>query len=57
MVETFDLEGHDSAKRCYAFPFADTDGVPTVKIIISVPPVESPHRAVQVAIAERARRK
>ena len=51
MVETFDLNGHPSAKLCYAFRFIEDD-VPVIKTVLGVPPADTPQNAVKVAIAK-----
>ena len=50
VVETFDLEGYAVATRCYAFPLVQ-DGQPNVKVVLSLPPVDSPIAALRAAIA------
>ena len=54
IVETFELENHPKAKRCYAFSFARNDKV-LVKTVLEIPPVDSPETAVKVAIASEVR--
>lgn len=48
IVETFDLEGHPTAKRAYAWK-RQSDGGYTV--ILGIPPVNSAMDAVKAAIA------
>ena len=59
VVKTFDIEGYPKAKRCYAFPFIDDDeSDPSAgRIVLNLPPVDSPATAVKVAIAAKAREK
>jgi hypothetical protein len=54
VVETFDLEGHPKAKKCYAFRFVE-DGRPVIKTVLGVPPADSPENAVRVGIAAKAK--
>ena len=54
VVETFDLRGHLTAKRCYAWSFSD-NGEPKYTTVLEIPPVNSPESAVKVAIAAMAR--
>ncbi|MFN2621705.1 MAG: hypothetical protein ABR611_02570 [Chthoniobacterales bacterium] len=56
VVETFELEGHVNARCCYAFPFVQNDQ-PEVKTVLGLPPIDSPRKAVQAAIAATARKK
>ena len=55
VVETFDLEDHAKAKKCYAFHFVE-DGGRVIKMALGVPPVDSPQSAVKVAIASKGKR-
>jgi hypothetical protein len=57
VVKTFDIEGHPKAKRCYAFPFIDDDESDPSggRIVLNLPPVDSPETAVKVAIARKSR--
>jgi hypothetical protein len=54
VVDTFDIEGHPKAKRCYAWSFVQ-DGEPQYTTVLEIPPVDSPQSAVKVAIASKAR--
>jgi hypothetical protein len=54
VVETFDLEGHPAAKRCYAWSFRE-NGEPKYTTVLELPPVDSPQTAVKVAIASEAK--
>ena len=49
VVETFDLEGYAVANRCYALPLVQ-DEQPDVKIVLSLPPVNSPVAALRAAM-------
>jgi len=53
VVETFDLQGHPQAKRCYAWSFTE-HGEPKYTTVLEIPPVDSPQSAVKVAIASKA---
>jgi hypothetical protein len=55
IVETFDIEGHSKAKRCYAWSFLE-NGEPQYTTVLEIPPVDSPQSAVKVAIAAKARK-
>ena len=52
VVETFDLEGHPKAKRCYAWSFLE-NGEPQYTTVLEIPPVDSPESAVKVAVAAK----
>jgi hypothetical protein len=54
-VEVFDLIGHPKAKRAYAWSYRDGDQHKTIAVL-GIPPVDSPQRAVKVAIESKARR-
>ena len=51
-VEVFEIIGHISARLCYAWGHAARDTGNEVRIVtvLGVPPVDSPRKAVQVAI-------
>jgi hypothetical protein len=51
-VEVFDLVGHRQAKRAYAWSYRDSDQNKTFAVL-EIPPVDSPHSAVKVAIASK----
>ena len=55
VVETFDIEGHPKAKRCYAWSFPE-NGEPKYTTVLEIPPVDSPESAVKVAIAATSRK-
>jgi hypothetical protein len=55
VVESFDLDGHPKATRCYAFHLMEDDG-PRFNTVLEIPPVDSPEIAVRVAIAARAQK-
>jgi hypothetical protein len=56
IVEVFDLQGHPTAKRCYAFYFTYDNGKTVLKTVLGVPPVDSEVSAVRTAIAGWARK-
>lgn len=56
VVESFDLEGHPKATRCYAFHLIEDDE-PTFKTVLAVPPIDSPVNAVRAAIAAKAKQR
>jgi hypothetical protein len=56
VVETFDIEGHPEAKRCYAWSFIE-NGELQYTTVLEIPPVDSAETAVKVAIANKAREK
>ena len=55
-VEIFDLIGHPTAKRAYAWSYRDGKQTKSVAVL-EVPPVDSPESAVKVAIAAKGRNK
>lgn len=54
-VETFDLVGHSKAKRCHAWGYEDNGHLHTTAVL-ELPPIDSASSAVDVAIAEKARK-
>lgn len=56
VVETFAIEGHPKAKRCYAWSFSK-NGEPKYTTVLEIPPVDSPESAVKVAIASKTQRR
>ena len=55
VVETFEIEGHPKAKRCYAWSSRE-NGEPKYTTVLEISPVNSPESAVKVAIAAEARK-
>ena len=55
IVETFNIEGHPKAKRCYAWSFLE-NGETQFTTVLEIPPVSSPQSAVKVAIASKGRK-
>ena len=53
-VEVFDLIGHPTAKRAYAWSYRDGDQNKMIAVL-AIRPVDSPQSAVQVAIAAKAK--
>ena len=53
-VQIFDLIGHPKANTVYAWRYEQNGETKTVTVL-KEPPVDSPHAAVQVAIAAKAR--
>ena len=56
VVATFDIEGHPEAKRCYAWSFIE-NGETHYTTVLEIPPVDSPEKAVKVAIAAQTKNK
>lgn len=54
-VEVFDLIDHPKAKRAYGWSYREGDR-DKAKIVLELPPVNSPQSAVKVAIVARARK-
>ncbi len=50
VVESFALEGHPKAKRCYAWSYLE-NGETQYTTVLEIPPVDSAETAVKVAIA------
>ena len=51
VVETFDLDGHTTAKRAYAWErHKDERGDAEYTVVLGLPPVNSPNDAVKAAI-------
>lgn len=55
-VETFDLIGHPKAVRCHAWGYEEYGQLRTTAVL-ELPPVDSPSKAVDVAIAAKAKTK
>lgn len=55
VVETFEIEGHPKAKRCYAWSFFK-NGERQYTTVLEIPPVNSAMSAVKVAIASEAKK-
>jgi hypothetical protein len=55
VVESFALNGHPKAKRCYAWSFQDNCETQYVTAL-EIPPVESPITAVRAAIVADAKK-
>jgi len=49
LVDSFELEGHPKAKRCYAWEHFE-DGELRQTTVLEIPPVDSAESAVEVAI-------
>jgi len=54
IVEVFDLIGHPKAKRAYAWSYREGKE-DKITVALGIPPVDSPHAAVIIAIASKAR--
>ena len=54
IVETFNIEGHPKAKRCYAWAHIE-DGEPQYTTVLEIPPVNSAESALEASIATKAR--
>ena len=54
IVEVFDLIDHPKAKRAFAWSYREGDQ-DKITVVLGIPPVDSPHGAVMIAIASRAR--
>jgi len=57
-VEAFDLRGHPTAKRCYAWAHATGTGDKDKRYVavLELPPVDSAQTAVRAAIIDEARK-
>jgi hypothetical protein len=58
VVETFRLDGHAAAKRAYAWeiPAARKKAEPEYKIVLGLPPANSPEDAVKVAVVSEVKK-
>jgi hypothetical protein len=52
IVEMFDLTGHPTAKRCYAWSY-EAHGAEKFMTVLEIPPVCSAETAVKAAMADR----
>ena len=50
LVEMFDIQGHPTAKRCYAWSHENDDGSHRSVAVLELPPVYSPVTAVRASI-------
>lgn len=50
VVQVFDLIGHPTAKRCYAWSYETDEGKTRYVAVLHQGPVDSPRKAVQAAI-------
>ncbi len=55
VVEVFDLIDHPKAKRAYGWSYREGNR-DKAKVVLELPPVDSPLMAVKVAIASKARK-
>jgi hypothetical protein len=55
VVHVFDLAGHPTAKRAYAWSYERDDGKRRFFAVLHVPPITGPREAVQAAIVAEAR--
>jgi len=55
-VELFDLTGHPTATRCYAWAHDTDSGGTRYQAVLELPPVDCPEAAVRAAIAADFRR-
>ena len=55
-VEVFNLRGHPTARRAYAWSH-ETDKGKRYVAVLELPPIDSPRAAVRAAIVEEAKRK
>jgi hypothetical protein len=56
-VEKFALDGHPSAKHCYAWSYIDDSGVEHFTATLEIPPVVSAETAVRAAVRVQVRGK
>lgn len=50
-VEVFDLDGHETATKAFAWSYLGDNGHRQYVAVLNVPPINSPREAVQAAIA------
>jgi hypothetical protein len=54
IVEVFDLIDHPRAKRAFAWSYREGEEEKST-VVLGIPPVDSPHAAVIIAVASKAR--
>src|SRR5258705_12160122 len=54
-VQVFDLPGHPTASRCYAWSYATTGRKRRFFAVLGIPPIDSAAAAVRASIASDAR--
>jgi len=52
-VEVFSLINHPKTNKCYAWQYTDDQGDQQFVTVLEIPPVDSPLKAVQVAIVNQ----
>jgi hypothetical protein len=57
IVAIFQVTGHPTASRCYAWGYQESDGNMRYIAVLGVPPVDSPRKAVQVSIVADTKQK
>ena len=55
-VEIFDLQGHATAKRCYAFAYTGADNQKRYAAVLELSPVDSPRGAVRSVLMVQVKR-
>ena len=55
VVEVFELKGHPTAKRCYAWSHETDQGKRRFVAVLQQGPVDSPEKAVRAAIVQNQR--
>ncbi len=56
-VEVFTLIDHPKANKCYAWQYTDDNGDQQFVTVLKTPPINSPLKAVQIAILNQYRYK
>jgi hypothetical protein len=56
-VQVFDVTGHPTAKRCYAWSHATEGTKRRFVVVLHVPPIDSPIAAVRASIVADAKKK
>lgn len=56
-IEIFDLIGHPKTKRCYAWTYPEAGGKERFIAVLEIPPIDSPTKALQAAIASTLKSK
>jgi len=57
VVSIFDLQGHATAKQCYAWAYEESPGQWQYVAILHAPPVDSPLKAIQAFIIAESDKK
>jgi hypothetical protein len=53
-VMVFEVKGHPKARQCYAWSDTDDAGAEHFTVVLELPPVDSPEKAIKVVLTPEA---